>query len=1109
MLKGHNKQLYLITVILVAVVVLANWYAQQRIEQSIRLNTSKLLQSVLNPTQQALKVWSRQERASAEVWANNPTVREHTQTLLGTPRNRKDLNDARAQGQLRDLLKPVVESREYKGFFIIAPDGTSLASLRRQNIGTPNLIKQQPEILQQLLEGRSVLSLPQVSDVPLPDPVSGHLVVGLPTLFVGAPVFDSSGKVIAGFLFRIDPHKDFDNIFQRGQIGKTGETYAINREGLMLSNSRFTAELISLGLLEPGEDAMLNIELRDPGDKLSQNGPFKIDQSGWPLNRVAQAAMRSETGEALDGYKDYRGNRVVGAWHWDESLNLGIVTELDKSEAYAPLDFTRTVLNSLSSVAILLILFLAVYLVASQRKERENRERVTGLVDLSDDAIISINPDHNIILANPAAHTMFGYAPGELLEANLESLIPGNFREAHRAHVETFKATGEEMVPRDMRGKVEGLRKDGTTFIMEATLYKQTIDGEVVMTVTAHDITERERVLNHLRNNEQMFREIFEASEDAIFLLDNDGVIDCNTAAIHMFGASDKEALLGLHPRNFSPEFQPDGQSSTAKSLAMIEQAREQYFNRFEWVHRRLTGEHFPAEVTLTLTQYDNKPIVYGAVRDITEVKLAEEALRDSETLMRKTIEQSPVAKVLSDNSGNVQLLNRKFVETFGWTPEDIPTQEAWWLAAYPDPEYRRRVQQRWDIAVREAQAENREISPQFWSVTCKDGSVREVEFRMMPISSNLQIIALNDLTERKAAEVALQESEARLRMLAEYANDMISLHDASGVYRYASPACERLLGYREEELLGHSAYEFFHTEDLDLIEQSHGTILELNTPIVVTYRIRHKDGHYVWVETVSNTVIDPQSDDAIEIVAVTRDVTERVESEQQQEQIRRQIMQAQKMEALGRLSGGIAHDFNNILASAKGYTELALMQAEEAGDEKLQQYLGEVFKSAERAAAVVRQMLTYSRSDKSTPSPQLLQDVVEDNLIMLKPMLGSRIELTTHLDAGALPVAIDSMQMEQVLLNLCLNARDAIDNEGTIEIGVRSSRMQGECSSCHSVADYDAVELYVTDDGMGLDIETRTHMFDPFYTRKEVGQGLGMGLAVVHGIVHEHNGHI
>ena len=222
------------------------------------------------------------------------------------------------------------------------------------------------------------------------------------------------------------------------------------------------------------------------------------------------------------------------------------------------------------------------------------------------------------------------------------------------------------------------------------------------------------------------------------------------------------------------------------------------------------------------------------------------------------------------------------------------------------------------------------------------------------------------------------------------------------------------------------------------------------------------------------------------------------------------QLRQAQKMEAIGHLAGGIAHDFNNILTSIMGYITLAAEREAAARDEKLAKYLDQATLSCQRARDLIQQILTFSRGRKSERQPMSLSRVVQDSTNLLRASIPATLELVSDLDRDAPLAMLDPVQAEQVLLNLCINARDATASRGVVRVTVRGARCDGTvCASCRQPVQGAFVELAVEDTGPGIAPAVMERMFEPFYTTKELGKGSGMGLSTVHGIVHEHGGHV
>jgi len=373
----HRSPRLLLLFSFTAVILLAlmSWWVQYKIEAEIRSETEQSLRTVLATTRRAVYFWLREHQSAAKVWANTEEVRQATKYFLTTPRTKRVLAASPMQDKLRSWLSPINIGKGYQGYFIIGPDKVNLSSSRDQNIGDLNLISSQTRFFERVWSGKTAVSIPQISDVPLKD-MEGDLREGMPTMFVGAPILDDTGNVIAIFTFRIDPTEVFTAILQQGRLGITGETYAFDGDGRLISESRFDDQLINIGLISPYQRSILNIEIRNPGVNLVQRERSEIRRSDQPLTRMATSAVSGGTGIDLDGYRDYRGVPVIGIWSWDPELGFGITTEMDTSEAYRTLHSVQYTITTLSVIAISLLIGLTIVFYASRKKITDSQQRL-------------------------------------------------------------------------------------------------------------------------------------------------------------------------------------------------------------------------------------------------------------------------------------------------------------------------------------------------------------------------------------------------------------------------------------------------------------------------------------------------------------------------------------------------------------------------------------------------------------------------------------------------------------------------------------------------------------------------------------------------------------
>ena len=338
----------------------------------------------------------------------------------------------------------------------------------------------------------------------------------------------------------------------------------------------------------------------------------------------------------------------------------------------------------------------------------------------------------------------------------------------------------------------------------------------------------------------------------------------------------------------------------------------------------------------------------------------------------------------------------------------------------------------------------------------------------------------------------AAADSESRFRSLVEHSNDIITILDAEGRVTYESPGVEALLGRAPAERIGGSSFDNIHPDDLAIAEDGLRSLLAGESLQDIQIRIGHKDGSWRTVEFSAHNRLD---DPAIGgIVINSHDVTHRVA-------LAEELRQAQKMEVVGRLAGGIAHDFNNLLTAISGYAELAKLRVED--DEELSSDIAEIQQSAARAALLTKQLLAFSRRQALHSEVVFLRDVIDDMLRMLERIIGEDVEILTDYPEEHLPVLVDPSQLEQVVANLAVNARDAMPDGGTLAL-----RLRAEEADLGQGPEPCAV-LSVSDSGEGMDEETLSHIFEPFYTTKEVGKGTGLGLPTVYGIVQQFGGRL
>jgi two-component system cell cycle sensor histidine kinase/response regulator CckA len=373
--------------------------------------------------------------------------------------------------------------------------------------------------------------------------------------------------------------------------------------------------------------------------------------------------------------------------------------------------------------------------------------------------------------------------------------------------------------------------------------------------------------------------------------------------------------------------------------------------------------------------------------------------------------------------------------------------------------------------------------------------------------SSGHFVIVFHDVTARFAGLLELTESERRFRTIAEATLDMVTETNSAGRFTYVSQACTRVLGFTADELLDRSPLHLHHNDEregfrLEIVAQE-----RLGEPFSVQpHRLRCKDGSWVWVEATGVRYQRP--DGEVRIVGVARDITSRIEAEDARQMLEAQLRGSQKLESLGILAGGIAHDFNNYLTPIVGPAGLLSMELPE--DSPLLARVDMIRKAARRATDLTAQMLAYAGGTEPHLAPLDVSDAILDMQLLLESSAAHRAELIYDLDRDLPPASADDGQIGQVIMNLVANAAEAIGEAGG-RIEIRTGQLEADRGHLHEYHLGDKREagryvyVEVCDNGEGIDEETREHIFDPFFSTKFTGRGLG--LAVVLGIVKSHSG--
>jgi two-component system, cell cycle sensor histidine kinase and response regulator CckA len=372
------------------------------------------------------------------------------------------------------------------------------------------------------------------------------------------------------------------------------------------------------------------------------------------------------------------------------------------------------------------------------------------------------------------------------------------------------------------------------------------------------------------------------------------------------------------------------------------------------------------------------------------------------------------------------------------------------------------------------------------------------------------------DITEHKQAEIRIHESEERYRTLITGMSEGVVLQDSEGVVLTCNPVAEHILGLAHKDMVGRTAADprwgEIHEDGSAFPEEENPALVALRTGLPQTnivMGLKRPDENLVWISINAQPLFRQGESKSYAVVVTFNDITERLHAEKEREDLQQQLQQTQKMESIGRLAGGVAHDFNNMLGVIIGSAELAQLQVSPE-QKQLSKHLQEILNTAHRSADLTRQLLAFARKQTTIPKVLDLNESVESTQKMLKRMINEDVTLTWIRGEGIWPVMIDPSQLDQILANLCVNARDAIGGAGNISIETANASIDAEfCARHPNAMPGDYVRLSVSDDGSGIGKDAMMKIFEPFYTTKSLGEGTGLGLSTVYGIVEQNKGFI
>ncbi|MEW6527598.1 MAG: PAS domain S-box protein [Spirochaetota bacterium] len=723
-------------------------------------------------------------------------------------------------------------------------------------------------------------------------------------------------------------------------------------------------------------------------------------------------------------------------------------------------------------------------------------ENSFDILDYLNDSVLINSYDGTILYANKSAYNRLGYSKEELLQKKIGDIDTPHYARLIPERIEQFKQYGSLVF------ESEHVTKDGTIIPVEVSIHSILYNNTPCIISVVRDITLRKQSEKALRENEEKFKAIADNMADIAWIVNLQfETIYINKAVEKILGFAVDEYLQRKVEKKYPPEVLQDMYNKLIEEFENekkpgIDKNRTRIVEIQEY-RKDGTLADLSVHVKFLRDETGTPNAIIGISRDITEQKKSLREIQRYKLIFEQSINEIYIfdANTLAFtyvNQAAINNLGYSFEELKHMTPVDIKPQ-------FSLQQFQLLLQPLRDGA---------EDSVVFETVhRRKDGSTYDVEVhvQLVKIDGEEHFAAIIlDITERKRIEKSLKESEEKFRILAESTPMAIMMYQ-DDKWVYANPAAEALLEYSEQELCAMNFWDVVYPDDKAIVMER-GSKRQKGEEATVGYEFRviTKSGMVKWILLYGATVMFKGKPAGLISVL---DITERKKIEEEKRKLQEQLLQSQKMESIGTLAGGVAHEFNNMLNIISGHAELALLNIPQENEARKD--IEEIKKAAQRSAEITKKLLTFARKQEEKSTIVNVNSAIDSMIGMLKRLIGENIQLAWQPVKRELSVQIDEVSLDQILVNLAVNARDAIDKQGSITISTLSVSIEDEVALQHNVLPGEYAVIQVTDDGIGIDEETLKLIFDPFFTTKEVGKGTGLGLSTVYGIVKSNGGFI
>lgn len=738
----------------------------------------------------------------------------------------------------------------------------------------------------------------------------------------------------------------------------------------------------------------------------------------------------------------------------------------------------------------------------SDRKEMESllereRDQAEMYLDVAEVILLALDEEGCIKHINRKGRHLLGYKERELKGRNFfEECLPADIRSKVK---ETFQKimAGETDAHRYHENRVLTASGDQKLIAWHNTVVQSKTGQSIGTLSSGEDITERRKAEALLQQSEERYRLLVENIPSVSWKSDDKGHTSYISPNVSRVYGYTNEEIYTEGKKLWFDRIHPDDVQRVEEEYANLFKSGSTFDVEYRIRHREGHWIWLHDRADLVETE-GNKRFALGVFTDVTDRAQIRQALRESEAHYRTLFESASDAILLVEQDRILEC-NQKCLDMFDCTKQQILNKSVLDFSPPTQPDGHDSIEK-----VQRILAAGEKGAAQFfeWHHQRFDGSQFDAEVNLAPLEKKDQvrfIAIVRDISDRKRAEIELKESKDYLNQVINCIGDPIFVKDEEHKYVLVNDALCAASGLDREELIGKTNYQYKSKVQAESILGQERSIFKDEHESVVEEENIDKNGRKVTVMTKRTLLTDKFGNK--QIVGAIRDVT-------QQKELEAQFMQAQKMEAIGVLAGGVAHDFNNLLTVINGYSNMLLEEFDQ-GDPRRED-LEEIKKAGHRAASLTSQLLAFSRQQIIDPKALNVNDVIEDTNKILRRLIGEDIELALNLQPDLGMVKADLGQIQQIIMNLAVNAREAMPRGGRLAIETAKADLNEEFVKKYPyVKTGSYIMISVSDNGIGMDKATVDRIFEPFFTTKELKKGTGLGLSTVYGIVKQSNGYI